>query len=288
MGNARWDDSSWQSYRSVSSTRSVEQNFSQRELHENLNPRNIEIRESCDSAANPFSTPIILGLDVTGSMGFIAQSLATTYLGKLIENILERKPVTDPHMMVMGIGDVAGHGMGRHDRAPLQVSQFEADIRIAEQLAQIYVERGGCGNGSESYHLPWHFAANFTKTDCWDKHNRKGYIFTIGDEGVPPDLTPEQLRYVYGKEMPGVSTRDVLRAAQEKYNVYHLVVAEGDYCRHGGLERALNPWRNLLGENAIVLEDHTQLADIVCEIMLRNEQADPRILTEIDRVVDLS
>ena len=37
-------------------------------------------------------------------------------------------PVADPHMMIMGVGDAWC------DRAPLQVTQFEPDIRIAEQL----------------------------------------------------------------------------------------------------------------------------------------------------------
>ena len=71
--------------------------------------------------------------DVTGSMGMIADALARKGLGTMVEEILARKPVSDPHIMCMGIGDVL------YDRAPLQVTQFEADIRIAEQLEKLWL-----------------------------------------------------------------------------------------------------------------------------------------------------
>lgn len=36
---------------------------------------------------------------------------------------------------------------------------------------------GGGGGGSESYTLPWLFAALHTATDTWSKRGCKGYLF---------------------------------------------------------------------------------------------------------------
>src|ERR1700722_13714502 len=100
MGYTRWDDKDWDKYAASTRGKSVSQIFNASAIHPDLDPLNVKLRESRDSKANPESTPIILALDVTGSMGMIAQSLAQEGLGSLVEAILERKPVTDPHIMV--------------------------------------------------------------------------------------------------------------------------------------------------------------------------------------------
>lgn len=51
-------------------------------------------------------------------MGMIADSLARDGLGILFNEILDRKPVTDPHLMFMAVSDAYC------DNYPLQVSQF--------------------------------------------------------------------------------------------------------------------------------------------------------------------
>jgi hypothetical protein len=74
-------------------------------------------------------------------MGIISDNIAKEGMPTLFKEIYDRKPITDPHIMFMGIGDVEAG-----DRSPLQVSQFEADIRLAEQLEKLHVEHGGGGN----------------------------------------------------------------------------------------------------------------------------------------------
>lgn len=261
MGNARWDDNDWRSYSST--TRSLSQNeIFAHGLKESLNPAMIQFRESCDSEANPLSTPIIVGLDVTGSMGFVATNIAQYGLGKLVNDTLRLRPVTDPHFMFMGIGDV------ECDRAPLQVTQFEADIRIGEQLRDLWLEKGGGGNHYESYHLPWHFAANFCRTDAFLKRRKKGFIFTVGDESVPRTFTKDHHRRVYGR--PGESDltiQQLLTAAQEKYHVFHIIAEEGSYAR-SHLREVNEEWRALLGQNVISMPDHTKLSELVVQAMI--------------------
>src|SRR5690349_18164246 len=192
MGSARWNPSDWDRYAATTSTKSRDAIFASRTMNPAFDPKNISLRESVDSDLNPQSTPLIVALDVTGSMGTIPEALIKGSLGTFISEVYSRKPVTDPHLMFMGVGDAF------FDRAPLQVTQFEADLRIAEQLASIYLEGGGGGNASESYHLPWYFAGLRTKIDSMAKRHTKGYLFTVGDEEVPPPLTVSQARAVFG------------------------------------------------------------------------------------------
>jgi hypothetical protein len=156
MGTARWDPTDWSAYAASTTGKTTDAVFASRAIDSDLNPFGVAVRESRDSDLNPESTAIIVGLDVTGSMGMIADALARKGLGTMVEEILARKPVSDPHILCMGIGDVL------YDRAPLQVTQFEADIRIAKQLEKLWLEKGGGGNSCESYTLPWYFAALHT------------------------------------------------------------------------------------------------------------------------------
>lgn len=269
MGNGRMTSSDWDAYSSVTKTRSVSENFSNRSLKKELDPKKIKLRESCDSIENPNSTAIIVGLDVTGSMGFIAQKIAIEGLGNLFEGIYDRKPVEDPHVMFMGIGDVAG------DNAPLQASQFEADIRIGEQLKDIYLEGGGKGNGHESYDLPWYFAAQRTTIDCFNKRGKKGYLFTVGDEGVPVGLTKNDIEYVFGiDEETGYSRNELLSMASKKYHVFHVIVEEGSYASRY-LSRVKDEWREVLGKRAVLLNDHNYISEVILSVIEVSEGADP-------------
>ncbi len=257
MGYARWSNDDWNRYSRSTRGRATEELFGSRGLHPDLDPSRIMVRESRDSDVNPTSTPLILGLDVTGSMGMIADALARKGLGSLIEDILDTQPVTDPHIMVMGIGDAA------YDRAPLQVSQFEADIRIAQQLTQLWLEKGGGGNEHESYTLPWYFAATRTETDAWDKRRRKGLLFTVGDEFPPPVLPAAQIKRVLGDEVTqDLRTEDLLAAVQERWTVFHVIIAEGHFARRR-LTEVHKRWSSLLGQRALVLDRHTQLPGLI-------------------------
>ena len=171
--------------------------------------------------------------------------------------------------MFMGIGDV------KYDRAPLQVTQFEADIRIAEQLTQIYLEKGGGGNDCESYTLPWWFAAMHTKTDNYIKRGKKGFLFTIGDECAPVDISAREIESVLGyrPQFDRITTKELLDLVSEKYEVFHIIVGEGSYCNRYP-ERVLNSWRNILGERALFLRNHEDMAQLIVEILQRYNDTD--------------
>ena len=95
---------------------SASQVYTQRYLNAKLNPRGV-IRECVDSEEHPNTIPVILALDVTGSMGQTAVEVAAE-LNKIMTKLYEE--IQDVEFMIMGIGDLYC------DDAPLQVSQFES------------------------------------------------------------------------------------------------------------------------------------------------------------------
>jgi hypothetical protein len=258
MGHGKWDPGTWSAYStSTVKGKTVDAIYTSRSLDKELNPMNV-IRESCDSDINPKSNAIIIAEDVTGSMSIVLEDLIRNGLPTLLKELYDRKPVDDPHVMLMGIGDAEAG-----DRAPLQVTQFEADIRIAEQLTKIFLERGGGGNNYESYILAWYFAAMHTKIDCFEKRNKKGYLFTIGDEQPTPYLRPEDIKRLIGDDVhQRLSAEDVLTMVNRKYHTFHIMVEEGAYFRSAS-KLTVDAWTNLLGQRAIRLPDHTKISEVI-------------------------
>ncbi|MGD0331615.1 MAG: hypothetical protein ABSB40_14415, partial [Nitrososphaeria archaeon] len=213
-GKGSYTARDWTTYASTHVTgKSGAELFTNTDIDPLLNPKDVKIRESRDSDAYPESTALIVGIDQTGSMGMISKQMIREGLNVLATEIYDRKPITDPQIMFMAIGEIreglnvlateiydrkpitdpqimfmAIGDAAMHERAPLQVTQFEVDIKIAEQLQKFYLEGRGGGNDNESYTFPWYFAAMHTSIDCFEKRGKKGYLFTVGDECVPPVL----------------------------------------------------------------------------------------------------
>lgn len=267
MGSTRWDADDWKRVSAATAGKRTDDLFTSMGMHPSLNPYGA-VRESRDSPANPASNAIVIGLDVTGSMGMIADAMAREGLGTLVEEILARRPVSDPHVLVCGIGDAYC------DQAPLQATQFEADIRIADQLRMIWLEKGGGGNCHEGYHLPWYFAAQRTQIDCFEKRNRKGYLFTVGDEEPPEELLAAQAAAIFGDTLErDLSAAELLTMVSRMYHVFHIVVEEGNYAR-GNLRGVMDKWSRLLGQRVLRLKDHRRLAEVVVSAIEVNEGRD--------------
>ena len=263
MGAGRWDSDSWASTRSgytSAAKPTVDHIYTKRSLDDDLDPKGIKIRESRDSDANPNSTAVIVGLDVTGSMSRVLNTMAREGLGTLVGEIYDRQPISDPHIMVMGIGDM------ECDRAPLQVTQFEAENQpLVTQMENIYLERGGGGNSYESYTAAWLFAATRTAIDCFEKRGKRGYLFTVGDEEPTPQLHPDQVKNFLGGDLineRNLTGAELLKQVSMFYDVYHVMVAEGSHARSRPVETR-EAWANLIGQKLIVLSDHTKLAEVV-------------------------
>lgn len=273
MGAGRWSDSDWKSYsKKHIIDKSTYYIYTSKSGSKDLDPKNIKIRESRDSKENPNSNAIIIGLDVTQSMDPVLDSVARTGLNTLVVELYNRKPVSDPHLMLMGVGDV------ECDNYPLQVTQFEADIRIAEQLKKVFLERGGGGNSYESYILPWYFAAFHTSIDCFEKRGKKGYLFTVGDECPTPKISRNSIKAFLGVDCEkDFTAEELLGIVSKKYEVYHLMVAEGLFFR-SYRELVTKKWAKLLGQRALMLKDHKKLPEAIVSTIQVNEGVEKEII----------
>lgn len=201
--------------------RSNNQIYKQKDVHPLMKPYKV-VRECRDTEEHPNTIPVILALDVTGSMGQTAVDIAAD-INKILISLYEN--ITDIEIMIMGIGDFY------FDKEPLQVSQFESDIRIANSLDTLYFEFGGGPNDSESYTAAWFFGATQTDLDCW-KRGKKGIIITIGDEklnnNIPVSLYHDVTGYDFAQKVPQLEAKQIFEQIKDKYNVYHINVNKRD------------------------------------------------------------
>ena len=219
----------------------VQQVYRENYLNSLLNPKNV-VRECCDTEEHPNTIPVILALDVTGSMGPAATACASK-LNDIMTELYNK--VSDVEFLMMGIGDLAC------DAAPIQASQFESDIRILDQATKIYFEGGGGGNSYESYTAAWYFGLYNTKLDCW-KRGKKGIIITMGDEPLNPYL-------------PGARLSQVL----EKYDVYHIAITNNSsYYRYE--KQIKDTWGKLLNQHLIIATSD-ELSKVISDIIIEHE-----------------
>lgn len=258
MGYGAWSAADWKKYSSARiSGKRVNDIYSATKIDDKYDPRKIKCRESLDSADHPVTTPIIIGLDVTGSMSDLLNVTAQR-LGEMVKDIIERQPVEGPQIMFCAVGD------SRCDRSPLQVTQFESDIRIASQLTELWFEQGGGGNNFESYPLVWYLAANKTKTDAWEKRQQKGVIFTLGDDGYPEQLLAREIEKVFGDRVSeDINTEALLAQVSRRYDVFHLMVMD----RRSESTVKLPKWRELMGERAISVTDVNAIPEIIVSLL---------------------
>ncbi len=257
MGGAKYniDDRFLRAKKAGYASKSVNDIFIQnreRRAHNSMIPKNIEYREARDSEGHPNSFPVILALDVTGSMGHIPHDLIKEGLPKLMGGIIQ-DGVPDTALLFLGIGDHECDGY------PLQVGQFESgDEELDMWLTRTYIESGGGGNAGESYLLAWYFAAFHTRTDAFEKRKQKGVLITIGDEPNLKSLPASAIKEIMGAGQQTYSDIELLEEAQKKYEVFHVSVTHSPRA-----VEAEKGWKDVLGNNCISVSDYKTIPEVV-------------------------
>ena len=243
--------------------------YDKRKAHDSLDPKKVagpgspvegqNIRESRDSDEHPNATPITVWFDETGSMGNTPRVLQTK-LTTLFGLLLRKGYVEDPQILMGAYGD------GTCDYVALQAGQFESDNRIDDTLDNIYLEGNGGGNFGESQWLAWYFTAYHTVTDAWEKREKKGYAFFIGDEC---SLTPDarQVEKWVGDKQPMWNVEEGEDIAQavvndllEKWEAYVFVI--DNHAAAG--QKSVEKYSALFGkERVLVVQDENAIAETI-------------------------
>lgn len=230
-----------------------------RACHAKLNPFGVT-RESRDSAVHPESLAIGIGFDETGSMGTIPAKMQAK-LSTLMALLISKGYVQHPQILFAAIGDANTGGSNHDEVAPLQVGQFESGLEMEDDMTLFYLEGNGGGQNKETYELLHYFFLKHTVTDCFEKRGQKGYLFTIGDEAPYDIITKSNVERLMGDTLEAdLLTKDVFKALEERWNVFHVIAEQGAYPHNPVIEKA---WRDLLGERVLLMEDYNNVAELI-------------------------
>ena len=282
MGSGSYDYSS-RSLRAQSAgynTKSTHEIFESRSINVAMSPLGIDIRESRDSAEHPNSYPIIIALDVTGSMGSVPHYLVKEGLPNIMKAIME-KGIEDPQILFVAVGD------HEYDKAPLQVGQFESSDELLDHwLTKVYLEGGGGGNGGESYMLAHYFATYHTATDSLAKRGKKGVLITIGDELNLRSISGSTVKSIMGtgrEYKNSYTSSELISQARESWEVYHLHT--NGRTTQSGVDVA-SDWRELIGDGLIVEHDKSKIAKVIADVVIKefNKNASYQVVNNFGEV----
>jgi len=265
MGYSEYSHVSYAATARSFSDKSKDEIFSHK-IHQTMDPKQMSLRECRDSENHPKSLPIIIGLDVTGSMGYIPENMIKGGLGTIMHDVINNG-IADPAICFVAIGDQFS------DDAPIQVGQFESgDQDLVKWLQNTWLEGHGGGTAEESYQMAWYFALNNVETDHWTKRKQKGLIITIGDEAVHQTL--DRVPQHFGKKQSdSMSTKELLDKIIEKWDVYHIHANDGSYpYEHTSGKNIVDSWRNLLGQKVFVVENHNDIPKKIVDIINEHEK----------------
>jgi hypothetical protein len=140
-----------------------------------------------------------------------------------------------------------------------------------DDLGRIVLEGGGGGQMMESYELAMYFMARHTVTDSWSKRGRRGYLFIIGDELAYPKVDRRQVSRLIGDDLgEDVPLRQIVDEVTRRWDTYYLLPAGSHYA---GNHKVLDFWRDLLGQNAVVLDDLEAVCETIALTVGLGEQA---------------
>jgi hypothetical protein len=259
-------------------TKSTQEIFQSKSINSSMSPYGVVLRESRDSIEHPESMSIILGLDVTGSMGSVPHFLVKEGLPAIMGRIID-SGIKDPQLLFLGIGD------HECDRSPLQVAQFESSDELLDKwLTDVYLEGGGGGNEGESYLLAWYFAGYHTSIDCFEKRGQKGFLFTIGDEPTLKRVPKDKVKGLMGDgQYEDFSYDKLLEKAQEQYHVFHLHIKQTNA---GSRQSTIDGWKQILGDNLIVVENRNDVSKVISDTILKYSEQTNTIFNKVETSID--
>ena len=277
MGGGHWITDSWEAanaarraagYRSAfAHTEDILHGRTAARVHERLDPMSanrrgahtgLNIREALDSDEHPNATPIAVLFDVTGSMGNIPRVLQTKL--PQLHGLLQRKGYVerpaDPlrRRSATRTGTAARCRSGSSSRTTRWTTSSPTSCSRAAAAA---ADR----RATSSPRTSW--PATRTSTASGGGR-RRATCSSSATSGSTSASRAKQVRAIIGGPSAelrrDITTARLFTELREKFEVFFLFAAQGAYTEAAVLDGP-GGWRELLGQNALVLED----AEAVCE-----------------------
>jgi hypothetical protein len=274
MGGGSWDHSTYTSSRASRASKGVSDfHYSDTAtqntpVHPNLDPQRIkgkpfEKLESRDSKEHPESNAVFVSFDVTGS-NYTRAVEAQKRLPNLM-NLL-RTYLTDPQVLIAANDDIEVE-----DRRSIQISDYESDNRIDEDIRNVLLTNNGGGNDGESYDLILLAAAQMTVLDCLDKRGRKGYFFMYADEPIRTHVEAAQVKRIFDIDAEGkLPISAVIKKLKEQYHVFVIWPL-------GGYDHARAQYVKLFGKECVAtLQDAHLICELIGSLVGMNEKKLPK------------
>ncbi len=240
-------------------------------VRQNRGSRNAMIPDATDSTkfelANGIALPIVALFDGTGST---SEWLDLFFHAAQQQDALLKGARTRYNTQVATgvVQDVC-------DPTPVvQLSQFESDHRVAEQVRLLQPASAG-GDAPEDYELGL-AAGLFLETDFWDHYGMRGYFTLTADEigrgFVTPDLVREHLGQDLKIQSSRLTTEELCRMLLEKWHVFFLQVPYGGDL----LRQTTRWWTHALGSGRVItVPDPRLLAEIRAALVYVTEAQQP-------------
>lgn len=220
-----------------------------------------------DSITTQSSAPLIVVVDVTGSMG----EWPAVMFSKLPYLEYEAKEYLGEDMEICwaAIGDA-----NTTDDYPLQVRPFTKGTDLKDELEKLVIEGGGGGQGKETYELAaLFFARNFSMPNAI----RRPVIIFIGDEKPWPDVSVTHAKKWSRVDLEKtLLTKSIFEELKSRFSVYVIrkpyEQSSGDSMSSSDKE-IRRTWSELLGEDHIAdLPIADRVVDVIFGILAKETE----------------
>ncbi len=210
------------------------------------------------------ATPIVLAVDVTGSMSDWPRQIFDR-LPLLYRTLAQFKPELE--ISFCAIGDATC------DTYPLQIADFAKGVDLEKKIQAIFGEGGGGGQHHESYELFAYAMLQKVKTP----KATDPFLIIFGDEGFYEFVDPGQARHYLKEDLQSpLRSMEVWDKVKQKFDVYMLHKPYD----HGDLDTEIvEQWKAALGQKVVVVPDPLRIVDYAMGVIAKKwgEYADIRM-----------
>jgi hypothetical protein len=203
---------------------------------------------------------VVIFIDDSGSMGEDASLLH----GKMPMVVREIKGYLNKPAVCIGmIGDADGDSWPVQITDPIKIETDQANVKAGEKIDKqmkdsLHIEKGGGGQGNESYELAGYFVLN----KCDFSKAKQVFVFFLGDEGFYPQVLSGQIQDFIGDRTEDMDSFAMWNALKKKANVFRI------HRKYNGGSRSnsaiVSDWEKALGKDHVfLLDDVNAVADLI-------------------------